>query len=198
MTDTAVSLKERLAAFAEEAREEREALEARRRELAADRDADIEAIRTRHLQAAHAEMEEARRDWKARIAEVGEELQAARRIDRALNPPEPKPKKPKSYPSRSPLREGRKWRPRDETLLSALQAMRDGADTISLITAASPLSRASIDHAVATMRDDGLVRLTGERPTSPNAKTPTRTYAITPAGLDFLTSNETGGNGAHA
>lgn len=194
----ATSLKDRIAAFAEEAAQDRERLEAQRAELGTQRDAEVNEIQERHMRALRAEVEEARQKWRERIAQATEELATLRRLDTALNPAKPKPK-PK-YPSQSPLRKGRRWRPKDETIREALRAMRaDGADSVSTITEASSLSRATIDHAIAVMRNDGLVRLTGERvvsPDRPNAKT--RTYAATPAGEEFLAANETGSNGAEA
>lgn len=146
------------------------------------------------MRAMRAEVEEARERWRERLREIDETLATAKRLDRALNPPAPKPKPKAAGTSRKPPQ----WRPKDGTLREALRAMRESeADTVPTITEASSLSRAAIDTAIAVLREDGFVRLTGERKAG-NSHTKVRTYAMTPAGEAFLMANEAGDNGAQA
>lgn len=184
--DDTRSLKDRLAAFAAEAVEERHRIETQRQELTAKRDADISAIQDRHWQAMRAEVEQARERWRVQLRELDETLALTKRLDRALNP-SASPTNPKR--GKAPVTTHH-WIPSEDKRRAVLEAIRDGAETMSDITARIPFSSATAKRTVEVSREDGLVRLSGERPTSDGRGRSARTYALTAAGNDYLAANE--------
>lgn len=160
-------LRERLSALLEESAEEIEALKGKRATLQAERDAEIAAIRERYT---------------AQFTELNEELAAAERIRKALEGPKPKEAKP--APQRQP-RHAPKFRPGDDKLLAVLRAVANGLDTVADIDGGVDFSRGSVENAVLALREDGSIRLSGERRVKgTNAKA--RTYALTPAGEEAI------------
>lgn len=184
--DETHSLKDRIAALAAEAARERDQIETQRQELAAQRDAEVSAIQDRHWQAMRAEVDEARERWRAQIRELDDLLSLTKRLDRALAPSSPKPKSKAPKPSGTNT-----WAPGEDKKQAVLEAMRDGAETMPEIDARIPFSSTTILRTVRVLRDNGLVRLSGERPIPKGQRgRPVRTYALTPAGTDYLAANE--------
>jgi DNA-binding transcriptional ArsR family regulator len=179
------SLTERLRAMLAEAGSERQTLETQRTELAAERDAKINAIRT---------------EYAARIEAIDADLTVAKRIERALEPPEARQPKPEPEAEARPA--GRpprviKWRPNEETTRAVLAAVADGRTIVSEISAViDGVSRATVDNAVNALRADGLLRLAGTAKAE-GSSVPGRAYRVTPAGTEYLNANRTE-NGAHA
>jgi DNA-binding transcriptional ArsR family regulator len=181
------SLTERLRAMLAEAGSERQTLETRRTELAAERDAKINAIRA---------------EYAAQIEAIDADLTVAKRIERALEPPEAR--QPKAEPDAEPTPKpaGRpprviKWRPNEETTRAVLAAVADGRTIVSEISAViDGVSRATVDNAVNALRADGLLRLAGTAKAE-GSSVPGRAYRVTPAGTEYLNANRTE-NGAHA
>lgn len=175
------SLTERLRAMLAEAGGEREQLEAQRSELMAERDSRIDAIRT---------------EYAAKLAAIDADLATAKRIERALEPPERKAKEPAATPGRK--RKPVKWRPRPENVRAILNAVESGRETISEIEAAVDLTRSGVDNAMASLREDNLIRLAGSKTVEgTNAKA--RIYRLTPAGTEYLNEQrEPVSNGAPA
>lgn len=182
------SLKDRIAALAAEAARERDQIETQRQELAAKRDAEVSAIQDRHWQAMRTEVDEARERWRAQIRELDDLLALTKRLDRALTPSSPKPKSSKA----PQVTDSRNWIPAEDKKQAVLGTMRDGASTMTEIAEGVSFSSATVKRTVEVLRDDGLVRLSGERPTAKGQRggRPVRTYALTPAGDEYLTTNE--------
>jgi DNA-binding transcriptional ArsR family regulator len=183
------SLTERLRAMLAEAGSERQTLESQRTELAAERDAKINAIRT---------------EYASRIEAIDADLAVAKRVERALEPPEERAKyahRPAASEA-TPKPAGRpervlKWRPNAETTRAVLAAVADDRTLVSEISeVVEGVSRATIDNAVNALRADGLLRLAGTAKRE-GSSVAGRSYRLTAAGTDYLNANRTE-NGAHA
>jgi hypothetical protein len=169
------SLTERLRLMLAEAQAETETLEAQRDALRAERDAEIAVIRER---------------FGARIGAIETELTTVKRLERALNPVAPTPARepePQAPPQRARIRTVEMVSGvSDRVLRETLAAIAGGADIVPLISEQVDFSRGSVENAIPHLRTRGLIRLTGERKSSPGSPTKARTYAATPEGEAFL------------
>jgi hypothetical protein len=170
------TLVDRLAAFLEESADEVAALESRREELESERAERIVALRE---------------EYAEKIKAVDEELATVRKLKNALEGPKPraKPAEPKRA---APGQGSHRFRPTDEKLRAVLAVMRDGADTVPLIQDRVDFSRGTVENAIPHLREDGLIRLSGERRASEGSFTKVRTYSITPEGEAWLSANVNG------
>jgi hypothetical protein len=173
------TIRERLQAVLDECAGELEALEDRRSKLEEERAEAIVRIRE---------------EFAEKIAAVDADLEAARRMQKALEGPKPrtpKEEKPKQRQPRTPDNPGRE-RPSQRVLGAVLAAIAGGADIVGLMTDSVDYSRGSVENALPWLRGDGLIRLTGERkidPDNPKVHNTARTYAITPEGEEYLRAN---------
>jgi hypothetical protein len=172
------TLVDRLAAFLEESADEVAALESRREELESERAERIVALRE---------------EYAEKIKAVDEELATVRKLKHALEGPKPraKPTEPKRpAPGSGPSR----FRPTEGKMRELLEVIRDGADIVGLMEDRVSFSRGTVENGISHLREDGLIRLTGERKASPdpNVHTRARTYAITPEGEAWLSANVNG------
>lgn len=172
------TLTERLAAFLEESTGEVAELERRREELESERADRIVAIRE---------------EYAEKIKAVDAELDMVRRLHKALEGP--RPREPKPAKSAAPTQPGaHRFRPTPEKLNAVLRAIADGADIQPLMMEhdAVDFSKGTVDNALIHLREDGLVRLTGERRAYPDREdvhTKARTFALTPEGEAFVSAN---------
>lgn len=182
------TLTERLRAMLGEAADERASAEQQRKELAAERDAKIDAIRS---------------EYAGRIATLDESLSMLKRVERALMTPEEKRalegEKPTAEPAREVMTEtAKRFRPNDKMLREILAAIESGHETVADITPVVECSRGSVEAGIPHLRDDGLIRLAGTVKVR-GGNGSARAYRITPEGEQFLATNrEPVTNGAHA
>lgn len=165
-------LVDRVRELANEALEERQALDARKAALRVERDESIERIRN---------------DYVSAVAEIDAEIRQIEKLQRALSPEAQK--RAANRKDTSEARRKQAWRPSAETMHSVLAAMSDGKETVSEIEAhdAISVSRGTVDLAVSLLRDEGQIRLAG----STGGKGAARRYKLTPQGREALehTSN---------
>lgn len=171
------TLRDRLAAMLDESAGEVTALESKRQALRSERDAEIAAIRERYA---------------GRIADIETELETVQRVRRALEGPKPKAPKEPPKPKRAIA-----FRPGNDKLLAVLRAIESGADQVPSIDDAVSFSRGTVENSLIALRDDGWIRLSGERRVQ-GANVKARTYALTPDGREAITELAGRLNGATA
>lgn len=182
-------LTERLRAMLAETTDERSRLETQRSELAAERDAKLDEVR---------------QEYSERMAVIDADLATAKRVERALDPPERIKRDSGENGAKAPAKPPRvlTWRPKDAAMREVLLAIDGGALTVTDITAVVSVSRGTVDSAIAWLREDGLVRLAGTvKPGSGHGEA--RAYRLTPQGTIEATrrdgeAREALSNGAHA
>lgn len=160
-------------------------LDARRTQLVAERDSELERVRT---------------EYASKIAEIDEELTVARRLERALETPDRRRQqaasKPAAKPKPEPMSTAGDWKPSDATLRTILAAMAEGRQTVSDISRSElvTVSRSTITAGMPFLRKDGLIRLAGQAK-SGNANA--RAFRLTPEGKKMVELSQSG-NGSHA
>jgi DNA-binding transcriptional ArsR family regulator len=176
------TLTERLREMLSEAGNERSTLESQRAQLSAERDAKIDAIRS---------------EYAAKLSAIDSDLAIAKRVERALEPPEERKSKTAAEPKPAAKPERVvKWRPRAEITRAVLAAVADDRTLVSEIAEVMDgVSRSTVDNAVTALRQDGLLRLAGQ--SKGRGKTSARSFRLTSEGTDYLNANRVE-NGAHA